>query len=134
MPQKNVRLLNRTMDLIKMVPDKHNQGTWVSPCGSTMCYAGHAAVLDGAEFDHKRYDRDADWHIDPETKKHVGYWDEDGISVGAYARKALGLTWDESDYLFDGDRTVEELEEAVRKLSAGYTISPWGDFIAPEDH
>lgn len=130
MPEKNIKLLNLTMDFIKTTPVKHDQSTWVSPCGSTMCFAGHAAVLDGAQFNEKLFKEIGDWRIDTETKKHTRSWES--ISVSSYARKALGLDWDEADYLFEGGRTVEELEEAVRKFSAGMTVDSCGNFYNPD--
>lgn len=147
MTEKNVPLLLATMALIKVFPEKHDQGSWVDPCQTTMCFAGHAAVISGATFDRKIHDDEDSWIVDPEGK-HVpeveayeggedGWWDgerKDGYKfVEEFAKDKLGLSKREADYMFHHSRTPEQLEEAVYKFAEGYTIAPnWLEFVKEE--
>lgn len=144
MTEKNVPLLLATMALIKVFPEKHDQGSWVDPCQTTMCFAGHAAVISGATFDRKIHDDEDSWIVDPQGT-HVGereayegdYWDgerKEGYKfVEEFAKDKLGLTQREADYMFHHSRTPEQLEQAVYKFAEGYTIAPnWVDFIKNE--
>lgn len=146
MMEKNVELLNATMDWIKANPKLHDQGDWVEPgneaCETTMCFAGHATILAGGTFDRKIYERDYDWTVDAETGQHqerrvyslgCGCCDEtveNQTHVANFAAKKLGLNPDEQAYLFHGGRSLEELEEAVKKFSEGYTVDwDWDDGV-----
>lgn len=144
MTEKNVPLLLATMAMIKVFPEKHDQGSWVDPCNTTMCFAGHAAVISGATFDRKIHDDEDSWIVDPDGK-HVGereayqgdYWDgerKEGYKfVEEFAKNKLGLTQREADYMFHHARTPEQLENAVYKFAEGYTIdSSWTTFIKEE--
>jgi hypothetical protein len=137
---KNVQLLNDTMNWIKAHPELHRQSDWVQPydangeaCGTSMCFAGHAAMLAGATFDPEIFNKLEEWNVDAESGKHVDsteYYNEemdeydlpDGtVHVSDFARDALGLNSDERAFLFAGHRSVQELEDAVDLLSNGYT-------------
>ena len=126
----NAKLLKLTMDFINLFPEKHDQGEWVDPCNTTMCFAGHAATLAGATFKNKFWEKDYEWCVDMETGKHVR-WNPNGENyyVSDYATKVLGLTLDEREYLFHHNRTREQLEKAVEMLSNGYTINRFGEFV-----
>lgn len=50
MPLINVPLLKKTLKFIVENPKSWNQASWQSQCGTTCCFAGHAALLDGAEI------------------------------------------------------------------------------------
>jgi hypothetical protein len=134
---KNVTLLNATMNLIKANPQLHDQGMWVDPCATTMCFAGHAAVLAGATFDKEIWANQEDWDVDPKTGQHVNPYEYDGgedeenwpIHVAEFAMNKLGLTWEERDYLFNQSRTREQLEQAVSKFSEGYSCDRHGNFF-----
>lgn len=125
----NENLLKLTMLYIKTFPEKHDQATWVQPCNSTMCFAGHAAMLSGATFKSKIYANEEEWLVDPVTGKHKS-WDSnsDRIYISDFARQKLGLTQSEADYLFNQRRTPQELEKAVEMLSSGYTVDYYGNF------
>lgn len=140
MTEKNVVLLMATMATIKMHPEKHDQGTWVDPCNTTMCFAGHAAVISGATFDKDIFESEDGWLIDP-NGKHVSEYDaidenchlKDGyLYINEYAREKLGLNYQESSYLFNHSRTPWELEEAIAKFSNGYTVDYNGRFVKEE--
>lgn len=141
MTDKNVPLLLATMALIKVFPEKHDQGSWVDPCNTTMCFAGHAAMIAGATFDRDIYDQEDEWILDP-NGKHVGdeqardrhFNRKDGYKyVEEFAADKLGLTPEESSYLFRHNRTREQLEDAVYKFAEGYTIDYDNQFYKPED-
>lgn len=123
----NRELLKNTMALIKYKPETHNQSTWVtmddsSPCGTTMCFAGHAAVLAGAEIPDPTKHLVADWYIRKSDLAYLNYQAAAGTSmserksVREFAKDNLGIIDMEANYLFDGDRTVEEIELAVQEL------------------
>jgi hypothetical protein len=130
----NAELLKLTMDFINLFPEKHDQGEWVNPCNTTMCFAGHAASLAGATFDQKIWDEDYEWCVDMETGKHIPYeWSSENHYVSEYATKVLDLTWGECEYMFHPARTREELRKAVEMLSSGYTINSFGEFVKKEN-
>lgn len=130
----NENLLKLTMLYIKTFPEKHDQGDWVNPCDSTMCFAGHAAVLAGATFKNKIYREEGEWLVDPITGKHKDWnYDGDRVYIQEFASKKLGLTVRESYYLFHQRRTHEELEKAVEMLSNGYTVDYHGNFTKKEE-
>jgi hypothetical protein len=130
MTQKNLALANVTMMVIEANPDKHDQGSWASPCGSTMCYAGHAGVIAGAKFDKNKAGHD--WYVEPGTLKHLG-WDEaysdprypsgEIKHISNFAAEKLGFTDAEKEYMFDPNRTVEEMEAALEAMNNGESFS-----------
>ena len=137
---KNIKLLQDTLAFIQANPDKHSQGDWVDPateaCETTMCFAGHAAILAGGTFDRDIFGELWEWNVDQETGQHVRAeddWDDglpDGVvHVADFAQRKLGLTRDERAYLFAGNRSRGEIEEAVEKFSEGKSIE-WNDDLA----
>jgi len=144
MTEKNVPLLLATLALIKVFPEKHDQGSWVDPCNTTMCFAGHAATIAGATFDREIHAAEDSWIVDPEGN-HVDeadayegdYWNGDRKEgykfIEVFAKDKLGLTQREADYMFHHSRTPEQLEEAVYKFATGFTISAsWAEFVKEE--
>lgn len=152
---KNVKLLQDTLSWIKAHPESHNQGDWghydSEACETSMCFAGHAAILSGATFDKDIYLEECDWTVNAETGKHVyteyvegdDEWDDSDLKPGTehvadFAAKKLGVSGDERSYLFGGMRSLQELEEAVDKFSTGHTYTfngltrEWG-FIKEEN-
>lgn len=131
MPEKNVQLLKDTLDWIKANPKLHDQGDWVQidedsleACETPMCFAGHAALLAGGQFDKDKFAYDWDWNLDLETGEHV-YVDDDNenmVHVSTYASHKLGLNDTESSYLFYGGRSAQEIENAVNAFCDGYTV------------
>lgn len=128
----NAGLLKLTMDYITLFPEKHDQSDWVNPCDSTMCFAGHAAMLTGATFKNKIYSETGEWMVDAVSGKHKRWdWDDESqnlVEIQTWARDQLGLTQREADYLFSDRRTVWQLKEAVQKFSNGYTVDYYGNF------
>lgn len=97
----NIPLLRKTMEHIEAHPEEHDQMTWV--CGTTMCFAGHAAVISGAHFVH-------DYGGDIVTP------DGDMADIDAYATATLGLDWDQSWHLFHGCKNIPQLRGYVDEL------------------
>lgn len=124
----NKELLQDTLDWIKAKPQEYAQNNWIqsaeeSPCGTRMCFAGHAAVLAGAENPDPKKHFIGDWFVKNDenksylSQKTVGKYDaKDYMHVQVFATKALGLTAPEAAYLFGADRTVAEIEVAVGEL------------------
>lgn len=92
--QRNIELLQQTMQHIKDHPEEHNQATWIniSKCGTAACFAGRAALLSGRRT----------WEA-----LRIGY---DG---GA---QLLGLSLEEAATLFAATNTVPMLELMVNDL------------------
>lgn len=143
MPNKNVPLLMATMAMIKVYPEKHDQGTWIDPCNTTMCYAGHAASIAGATFDPLIFLAEDVWMLDPqgvhvpEAEAYDGNFYENDRTEGynfvdEFARDKLGLSRYEADYLFHHSRSRKELENAVQKFCDGYTVDYDGEFYKKE--
>lgn len=122
----NVELLDATMEHIRNNPQKWRQASWymwvdeagrtkyqgvvvdveeVNSCGSAMCFAGHAALKSGFPAPPKSNFQIWSAKIDGKD------WD-----VSDFARMKLGLTWDQSDVLFSGDNSMEDLETLVALL------------------
>ena len=115
----NKELLRTTMDFINANPQLHNQGDWIEPCNSTMCFAGHAAILAGATFDQKIWEMHEEWDVDATTGKHGIFQDyNDPASmnlchVSDFAQNKLGISFAEREYLFSPSRTREQLNRFV---------------------
>lgn len=137
----NLELLNATLEMIKANPDKYDQNSWVktdeySPCGTTMCFAGQAAVLAGAEIPDPKKHNIVDWFVSKDEKK--SYLNIDDVYYGNnevpsehvqdFATRELNLSFEEREYLFECDRTIEEIERAVRELNeTGRIQTMWHD-------
>lgn len=110
-PVLNVPLMEATMGRIIAEPASWDQRlvAMEQPCGTTFCFAGHAALVSGCTFT-------------------VGGWFEDAarmpISPMDYARAALGLTYDEAEslfYLFTTDIDVlhRKVKDIIESAQAG---------------
>lgn len=122
----NVELLDETMNHIRNNPQKWRQSAWyawldedgklaqdvvtveveeVNSCGSAMCFAGHAALKSGFPAPPSE-----NW------KQWTATIDGKLMDVSDYAKKKLGLNWEQADVLFGGDNTMEDLETMVALL------------------
>lgn len=115
----DVRLLEDTMALIEAHPEQHDQAHWFADmqshdCETTFCFAGHAAILSGAQPPNDGQS----WYVDPETGLAVLYGTDGAQHVMVYAQNKLGLTDVQADKLFHGANTVERL----RALVNDYTL------------
>lgn len=139
---KNVKLLNDTLEWIKANPKNHDQGDWIDPgdneesyeaCNTTMCFAGHAAILAGATFDKSVWFDEYDWAVDFKTGQHIGSW-EDSVHVSIFAADRLGLNDGERYYLYSSERTIQQIEEAVSKFAQGYSCTWTGEFYKEDNN
>jgi hypothetical protein len=123
----NVKLLQDVLNYIKAHPQSWRQTDWymvldwqkreivphlveveyseVNSCGTAMCFAGHAALMEGFPAPPKT----GPWVRDVDGKA----W---GEGVDEFARKRLGLSYDVAEELFDGDNTIEVLEKMVEEI------------------
>lgn len=119
-PEPNLPLLRKVLDHIDAHPDEWRQSVYgvqteESTCGTAFCIAGHAAVMAGAE---------PIWHGDGGM---TGVTDPEGggwVEVLDFAVGALGLTYAEATYLFDGGNTRDEVQEYAARIAerAGETL------------
>jgi len=136
----NLELLNSTLARIKELPQEYRQSTWVSQaennvCGTTMCFAGHAAVLAGAEIPNPKKHSIVDWFVaEDENNSYLNlddaYYsngDTPNQHVQDFATKALGLTYKQREYLFEADRTMDQIEQAVHELNT------YGEILSYDD-
>ena len=123
-PVRNTELFERIADEIEFFPESYDQQSWgmmiegakakQTACGTAFCIAGHASHLTG-------------W-----LPLHPGEWDnvvrpkgKDHVEVGAAARRELGLTDAEAEFLFDGDwkpKRKYTVPEALRAIGNGADI------------
>lgn len=115
-PTYNAPLLNKVMDHIEAHPELHQQQTWFSNyypsndpanCQTAACFAGWTALLtDTVQV------RDDGLYVDL-TYQGVAVY-----SLPELAMALLGLDRNEAQYLFQGDRTREELRAKVDEWTA----------------
>lgn len=134
--QVNVKLLKDVLNYIKTHPQSWRQDDWymvidwekrevvphlveieyteVNSCGTAMCFAGHAALMEGFPAPPKGgpWVRPVDGEDYPE-------------GVDQFARKRLGLDYDVAEELFDGTNTLEVLEKMIEEIIADPTVSYW---------
>jgi hypothetical protein len=98
--ERNLELLKTTWNFIKNNPEKHRQSDFINhtQCGTQMCFAGHAAVISGAEFPRD----DSSWFLTEDGKlgEQDAYGVRKGIYIEEYARNVLGMTYEESQFIF----------------------------------
>lgn len=109
----NVPLLESTMGRIFAEPENWNQREWVTTdpvylppgnvCGTAMCFAGHAAILDGAQ-------------LASSPSNTVVTRDGERWPVASYATLALGLTSRQADDLFRAENSLDDLQYKVKDL------------------
>lgn len=132
-------------DVIEFNPEHYDQGNWgdgereahklrtsegmiTTECGTTHCIAGWKCALDGMYPSIRN--GEADWsQVHPTPNVPYMVWNganADAVNVpraGLYAEKALGLTADEADTLFDCDWAAiqpRESQSEHAKRVAGY--------------
>jgi hypothetical protein len=121
---KNYPLIRKTWEHILAHPEEHDQHTWglATACGTTMCFAGQAVVLNGDE---------PIWEVfPPDTIMNSSRSDEqqmvsvrlkkDGsrYAVSDAAAIVLGLDADEAERLFMDCTNIEEVSEVVNEYLA----------------
>lgn len=135
----NTDLLHRTLDEIRDHEDKWDQGQWVNlvddtdpSCGTTLCFAGFAACLSGAEFvPVEEFDRTIYPGRFYQPDRVVKDGDEQHVET--YAQNVLGLDATQTHALFHNmTDDVDELAEVVDQIIDG-TISDEADAYVDED-
>lgn len=108
MTQRNIELLQRTMQYIKDHPNQHDQYDYWTTCGTPSCFAGWALHLNGI------------------TRQQV--CDHPYFMTGEYAASVLGLTCDEKLWLFSPVNTIPMLELMVKDLVNGDEMRDWAQY------
>src|SRR5262245_40429507 len=120
-PTPNAALLNETLAYIEAHPDEWDQAHW--HCGTTCCFAGRAALLDGAEWSR------GGWNINPSKSVCVVAREDDPgydvftmadrryVHVETRARRILGLTWEQSQELFRSGNGLDDIRRLVAELT-----------------
>lgn len=118
--EPNVELLETVLTDVIAHPEHHHQESWGkrTPCGTAYCLAGLAivTVYPDAEF-HWVGDADLAYASILDVPIINGL-----TNISFTARVLLGLNWYEQDYLFNGDRTINELTTALNHFKAGQRI------------
>jgi len=120
-------LLEATMLLIEEHPEQHDQAHWVwnaqaAECETTYCFAGHAALLAGAEPPA----RSGSWFVDERTGRLAVFGAPHAKPVADFAQGKLGLTEGQADKLFHGANTIPQLRALVDQYVAA-AGSPEGE-------
>jgi hypothetical protein len=116
------------MNFIEKHPEKHAQEHWATECGTAFCYAGHASLLAGATPPGPNVTTWGHfWTINPETfqsgsESTMQQLESGNLPVDEFAARQLGITMSESEVLFSGDRTRDELRMLIDALCDGAWI------------
>jgi hypothetical protein len=108
-PQPNVELINKVIEQIDAHPETWRQDYWAqkTECGAAYCFAGWACVLAGDTIVWRSRD--------------ISCWAEGPNAIECIhdrARYHLGIGVIESEMLFSGDNTREDIQEQVNQILA----------------
>lgn len=109
MPERNVELLQKTMQHIKDHPEQHWQDIWVNECGTAACFCGWAALLSGHTADQMA---------------------TSGFGMTGFGADLLGLEYEEAKTMFKPENSREMLELMVKDLVNGDELR---DYVAYYD-
>lgn len=108
MPTPNIPALRATLRHIKANPHEWEQQTW--RCKTGMCFAGHAAILNGGRWLRATsVESESATVVHPETG--------DLLHVQDFAMEVLGLANYQADELFHHENTITDLEEIIDDLA-----------------
>ena len=115
----NVELLESVMRHIDDHPEQHDQRVWINECGTAACFAGWACLLSGWQvgLSSDSYDNIV-ISSDTLTKR----------PTAIVAMELLGLSWETSLTLFQGDNTREMLHLMVKDLVNGDELRGWDEY------
>lgn len=118
---RNTELFYRIADEIETFPEEYNQAAWgrkrdTAPCGTAFCIAGHAAHLTGWQ------PTSTAWFsvIRPKETRN------NAIDISTVGRAELGLSYNESQFLFDQywrPKRGLTVPQALRRIGDGEKIS-----------
>lgn len=133
----NTQLLTDTLCEIRLFPEDWDQGEW--RCGTRACFAGRAALLNGAKWALNEGHSiahmvdygvrlDGDGNVDTSQgdarliyANDVTWIDGDGQlmfqRVAGYAKAALKISAEDAGELFRGSNAFEDLEAIVYRLT-----------------
>lgn len=125
MPTPNLEELDAVIAFLKAHPTIHDQGNWaqyngnvppkVTPaldCGSAFCIAGAVVARAGGIIQWTRSWEDF-WSASEVIVDGANRW------IESYAREVLGLTEDQSDMLFSGSNTMEDIDWIRDQIAEG---------------
>lgn len=113
----NKELLQKTLDTIKANPQHWKQDTW--HCGTSHCFAGFAELI-GNNIPISISDKEL-----RDIKLHTNLrW-----STCLNAEELLGITDADSDILFYGYNTLEQLERMIAHLIEHSSLEDFGDYL-----
>lgn len=122
----NARLAEVMAD-IEADPDSHDQEAFFKrrECGTTLCFAGKAAVLAGIGLPPPGA---IDWWVttDLRSQGYADSWGHRGsgtVHVSEFARDHLGLTHDQSRVLFFSAETIGQLRVLVDAIKVDPHVS-----------
>ena len=109
----NKPLLRKVMEHIQNHPEEHHQETWAQrdSCGTTYCFAGHTAIIEGWEpvwWNSSDLEDSTSLFRNPVTGKEA--------DVEYIARQALGLTPLGAERLFYSCHTLDEVRATVEDI------------------
>jgi hypothetical protein len=107
--QRNIELLQHTMQHIKDHPEKHDQNNYWTSCGTPLCFAGWATHFNGTTMKQIR--------SNPHSR-----------GTAHYAASILGLAPHEAIMLFAAGNTIPMLELMVKDLVNGDELRVWHDY------
>lgn len=137
----NISLMKKTLEFIKLNPEKHKQSGWIgfddtvwhndkhNACHTTLCAAGHAAVLAGAEVPTFGALSTDGWYLNAEGKL-----DWNGLHVSDWASAKLGMTTLEYNYIFlclDDAIALKRIEQVIALWEEGKRLDdiPESEYI-----
>ncbi len=98
------------LGIIRMYPELHDQARWISDCGTTACVAGWVTQLHVGWEEGRLY---------PHPKGAFYAGDAEGLGA-----RFLDLYNDEADWLFDADRTRDEVIGGLERIIKGEPVVP----------
>jgi hypothetical protein len=126
-------LAQKVLDQITAHPELHTQLYFArkrNPCDTAMCVAGWAVQLD----DPAAVPVFSPGFIIPTAMSEVQLGNGDVVDYAHAGQNALGITSDEAEYLFDEDRTTDEVVTALTELATFGTFTvPYVDEDSDDD-
>lgn len=94
----------------------------INSCGAAFCFAGHVALAEG--FPAPPKDNNHNWERKIFKKDDRETWTE-YEGVDDFARKRLGLTYDQAGVLFGSGNSIEDLEVIIEALRVNPKLDDW---------